>query len=285
MKISYLVLAHNNFIHLQRLINALNNSDTDFYIHIDKKTKNEFKVKGNNVRVLPEQFSINWAGFGMIEATLLLMKTAMTKSPQSDYYILISGVDYPIRPNSFLMDKLSTGKEFIDIAPIPVPYKPIERFEYFYFDYDRRNMKHYDPRFLTEVLLKKLKFKRNIPFQIYVGTQWFALTNGCVRYILQSLEDKPEYRKYFLHSLVPDESFFQTIIGNSPFAQNTDPCLTYTDWTVKIPPALISDEHIDLLKHKIIFDHEYGQSTPYFARKFDDNSLNIIQRIESELRR
>lgn len=38
MKICYLILAHNQPAQLFRLYNALNQSNSDFYIHIDKKS-------------------------------------------------------------------------------------------------------------------------------------------------------------------------------------------------------------------------------------------------------
>lgn len=174
MKICYLILAHNNFEHLDRMIDALDDSNSCFCIHIDKKTKEDYTPRKENVVVIPQHIDINWGGYTMIDATLALLNNGVNKMPDADYYILISGVDYPIRPKTFLHDLLKQGKEYIDIAPVPVPFKPIERYTYYYFDYNRRNLKHYNPYFLIEVLLKKLKIKRKAPFKIYAGTQWFA---------------------------------------------------------------------------------------------------------------
>lgn len=283
MKICYLILAHNNFRHLTRMIDALNDTDSTFYIHIDKKAKESYNSPSENVIIIPERIDINWGGYSMIKATLALMNKGIKSSPEADYYILISGVDYPIRSKSFLLDLLKEKKEYIDIALVPVPFKPIERYEYFYFDYDRRNLKHYNPLFLIEVLLKKLKVKRKAPFKIYAGTQWFALTRQCVEYILKISEEDRKYIRFFKHTLVPDEAFFQTIIGNSPFIQQTTSSLTYTDWDVPNPPAVIENRHIDFLKSHIEFNDEYGQRFPYFARKFNDDSKDIIKRIQEEL--
>ena len=48
MKIAYLILAHNNYNHLKRLVSALNDSNVVFFIHIDNTLKlpntlNEFE--------------------------------------------------------------------------------------------------------------------------------------------------------------------------------------------------------------------------------------------------
>ena len=283
MKICYLLLAHNNFKHLDRLIEALDDTNSVFYIHIDSKAEQEYIPAKKGVTVIPIRININWGGFAMVEATLALLKYATEHSPEADYYILISGVDYPIRSKSFLIDLLQKKKEYIDIAPVPVPFKPIERYEYYYFDYDRRNLKHYNPKFLLEVFYKKLGLKRRAPFKLYAGSQWFALTNACVRYILKTIDDDKRYVDFFCHTLVPDEAFFQTIIGNSPFLDKTVSNLTYTDWEVPIPPATIEDRHIELLKSHIEFNDEYGKRFPYFARKFNDDSNEVIKAIQAEL--
>ena len=283
MKICYLILAHNNFRHLDRLTEALCDAGSSFYIHIDKKVETVYIPSSANACVIPERIDINWGGFSMIEATLALLNYGTAHSPDADYYILISGVDYPVRSKDFLHNLLEKGKEYIDIAPVPVPYKPIERYEYYYFDYDRRNLKHYNPKFLAEVLLKKFSIKRKTPFKIYAGTQWFALTQRCARYVLDTVNKDKRYADFFRHTLVPDEAFFQTIIGNSPFYEHTASSLTYTDWEVPVPPATIEERHIEFLKTHVEFNDEYGQRFPYFARKFNDNSERLLEEIEKEL--
>lgn len=286
MKVCYLILAHNNFIHLKRLINALNDEyASSFYIHIDKKVKTKPIYSDSRIKIIPESFSIHWGDFNMVKATLALLGNAINNREKADYYILLSGVDYPVRPKEYLQNLLSEGKEYIDIAPMPVPDKPMDRFNYYYFDYDRRNLKHYNPKFLFEVFLKKLQIKRKIPFNLYVGTQWFCLTHDCVQYILKTVKEDKRYIDFFSHTLIPDEAFFQTIIGNSPFADRTATSLVYTDWSVPVPPAIIEERHIKFLEENDGFQTEYGYCRPYFARKFQDNSEAIIKEIDERLRK
>lgn len=286
MKVCYLILAHNNFIHLERLVKALDDEyASSFYIHIDKKVRSKQTFSNPKINIIPEHFDIQWGTFSMVKATLALFNHAMNNVEKADYYILLSGVDYPIRSKQYLQNLLSTGKEYIDIASAPVPYKPMSRFEYYYFNYDRRNLKHYNPKFLLEVLLKKIGFKRKIPFQLYVGSQWFALTYNCIQYILEAVREDKRYVNFFSHSLISDEAFFQTIIGNSPFIDNVATSLVYTDWDVPVPPAMIEERHIKFLEENDGFQTEYGYCHPYFARKFQDNSESIIKEIEERLRK
>ncbi|MDU1889695.1 MAG: beta-1,6-N-acetylglucosaminyltransferase [Dysgonomonas sp.] len=283
MKICYLILAHNNFHHLDRLIEALDDENSVFCIHLDKKVQGSYSSSRSNVKIIGQHVDIRWGGFSMVKATISLLKYGVKRYSDSDYFILISGVDYPIRNKGVLYNLLSKGKEYIDIAPLPVPYKPVERYEYYYFDYDRRNLKYYNPKFILEVILKKFKIKRKAPFKIYVGSQWFALTNKCTEHILDTIKNDRRYIDFFKHTLVPDEAFFQTIIGNSSFSNYTVSNLTYTDWEVPIPPATIGEQHVEFLKTHIEFNDEYGKRYPYFARKFNDGSENILKLIRDIL--
>ena len=284
MKICYLILAHDNFVHLDRLISALDAGDASFYIHIDKKAEKQYISNQKNVVVIPQHFNIRWGGYQMIEASLSLMRQSKKEVPDADYYILLSGVDYPVRSQEFLYKLLGERREYIDILPMPAPAKSMDRFNHYYFEYDRRNIKLYNPKLLLEVLLKKLNIRRSIPFKLYAGTQWFALTGGCLGHILDVIEKDPCYVRFFRHSLIPDEAFFHTLIGNSPFIQNVATSLVYTDWKVPVPPAVIDERHINLIENQIRFEDEYGIRYPFFARKFKDQSADIIERIDSKLR-
>jgi hypothetical protein len=187
MIINYLILAHSNYQFLDHLIEGLNSSNVRFYIHIDKKVKEIYENKKSNVFVLKKRIKINWGGFGMIEATLELLQNAFENNKSSkSRYVLISGADYPIRSNIFINNILKEDLEYINISPAPLSHKPIKRFEYFHFDYARKviNFK-FVLRYFCEKTLKILRIKRKIPFKIFVGSQWFALTNNCVGYILE----------------------------------------------------------------------------------------------------
>jgi hypothetical protein len=286
MKIAYLILAHNNYGHLKRLLNALNDSNVVFFIHINKRSKmpntlNEF----DNV-VFIERINVWWAGWSQVDATIRLIRQAMIH--HFDYYIYISGTDYPIRPNSFLYNKLSKGGEFIDIIEKLVEEKPELRIKYYYFDcFDRKDLINLKTVFflLLERTCRLFVQKKTYPFKkIYYGSSWWALSHDCLGYVLDQIDNNRDYIRFFQTCWAPDESFFQTIIGNSPFFSNCQPNLTYVDWDSVPQPALINQKHIELFKKHSEFNKPYGIYTPFFARKFDDNSTNLIELIEKELR-
>src|SRR4051812_35408709 len=111
MRIAYLILAHNNYTHLQKLIDALNEFDCKFYVHIDKKSPLP-NLKGDNIIFIKNRVKVYWSTFSEVQATLHLMDEA-ARDRRHDYFVLISGVDYPIRSNAEIIKKLSNGGEFI----------------------------------------------------------------------------------------------------------------------------------------------------------------------------
>lgn len=286
MKIAFLITAYNNYNHLKRLLTALNDNNVAFFIHINKKsempnTLNEF----DNV-VFIERINVWWAGWSLVDATIRLIRYAHTCG--FDYYILLSGTDYPIRPNSFLIKILSNGGEYINISEGFCDHKTEDRIKYYYFDcFDRRNLGNIKTLFflMLESTLQLFVQKKTYPFkQIYHGSTWWALSHDCLTYVLDLIDTRKDYCRFFRTCWAPDEFFFQTIIGNSPFFGKCKTNLTYTDWSSEPAPALINQNHIDLFKRNIEFQDAYGTYTPFFARKFDDNSATIVALIDKELR-
>jgi len=276
LKIAYLIQAHDNYEHLQKLIHALDEPSSEFYIHIDKKSAMP-SFKAENIFFIRERQNIHWGGFSQVKATLFLLQTAIKSN--CNYYAFISGADYPVKSNSFLHNLLKNGGEYIHIQEGVNTYNPLSRYKYYYFTdhYNRRNKKNLKTSIFLKIerLLRSLRFQKKIAFNIFVGAQWFVLSKACVEYILKQVEDNKNYIQFFKSAFCPDESFFQTIIGNSPFYQQVRGYLTYTDWSVDPGPAIISEEHVPVLK---------AATGKFFARKFNNNSAAVINAIDKALR-
>ncbi len=84
-----------------------------------------------------------------------------------------------------------------------------------------------------------------------------------------------KYAHFFKTAFCSDECFFQTIIGNSEFYKQVKGYLTYTDWSVNPGPAMINQDYLPLLK---------AATGKFFARKFNDDSIAIINIIDEQLR-
>jgi hypothetical protein len=287
LKIAYLITAYSDFAHLERLVGALDAPGVWFFIHIDARSTvpdgvtERLSARGN-VTLAPRR-PVWWGGWSHVEAILALMKEAAA-SGGWDYYVVLSGADYPIRSNAAIFETLSGGGEFINATPGFRAGKPEGRVCYYWFDrFDRRRI---TPRALimrgAEMALRGLGVvKRRYPFaEIYSGIVWSALSGGCVRYILDYIRDNPRYVAFFRTALIPEEMFFHTIIGNSPFAPDIRHTPTFMDWNhSSASPPLIGEAHLSRLAP--------GASPPVdrlFARKFNDASGPILDYIDAEFR-
>jgi hypothetical protein len=83
--------------------------------------------------------------------------------------------------------------------------------------------------------LGRLWPKRNFKgLEPVFGSTWWGLTGDCVTYVLNYINNRPQYAQLYKNSWCPDEEFYHTLIRNSPFhAQaagfgiDQDPDITY----------------------------------------------------------
>ena len=292
MKIAYLILAHENPSHLHRLISALSDDDTEFAVHIDRKSNlTKFQSIGALPRttLIPNRHLICWGGFSIVRATLDLMQFA-TGSSSFDRYCLLSGADYPIRSNETIRDTLTgSAAEFICCYPMPGPRnrKLLSRLETFRFEGAlgpsrfRRVALHQTNRLFST-------YKRNYKTVLggmtpFAGSQWWCLTHNAVSYILRFVSENPGFVRFFRHSHIPDEMFFQTILGNSTFHSRITRNLTYADWSQGIQrhPAPLTKAHIDrFASANFQIDDEEGKGPCLFARKFAKANAQLIEHID-----
>ena len=105
---------------------------------------------------------------------------------------------------------------------------------------------------------------------------WWCLTKECVAYIDRFVQEHPAYIRYFRKVFIPDESFFQSIVSNSPYSDRViSDDLRYTDWenpNPLYPRTLESSDFARLMA-----------SPKLLARKFDDRSQELLGHMDSEM--
>ena len=139
-KHAYLIMAHNEFYILEKLIMLLDDSRNDIFLHIDRKIKNfdfdKFKkmVKKSNL-YFTERVDIVWAASSQIECELVMLTEAIQKG-KYDYYHLLSGVDLPLK-NQKEIHKFfdqQQNKEFVHFSSLkPITGNLLERVKYYHF--------------------------------------------------------------------------------------------------------------------------------------------------------
>lgn len=304
MKIAYLILAHKHPLHLTRLISALQSEHAHIFLHIDKKALSMICPSvASDITLIQNTVTVNWGGFSLVQATLNLMQEAAA-SGEYDYFILLSGADYPLRSNAYILRFLQryNGKEFINLDKMLEATKPLDRIEYFYlekkFNFANPFLSKRANRCVRKIntLLHTPLLKRRYPeqyahFTLYAGSQWWALSKACVDYILQFITHNPEYVRFYKHTRVPDEMFFHTILGNSPFKEHVVGAIFYADWVTGASshpghPARITLQHLPLLSQKMApTSNGNEEKRPLLARKFTDGSQKVIRAIERLFRK
>lgn len=271
MKHAVILLWHKN---LPQLIDLINFFDQDFrfYIHIDKKSrlsKEEVeRVRSmRNVALVLSHYKINWGGFNILKAEMLLLRR-MIKDEPFDYVHFMSGQDYPIKPlhqiKKFYED--NSGTEFLQFHAYPfkewegATYARVSLYRLFdCFDYRTEKGRLAITRIAK--MQDKLHFMRRIPDQyprLYGGSNWFSMTGVCAAYVCNHY--KRSFYNRLKYTFAPEEMFFPTVIMNSPFAEKVrNDNLRYILWAGgNSPQTLTMSNWASIITTNALF-----------ARKFD----------------
>lgn len=298
MKLAYLLLCHNTPDHTGRLVEALTAEGNDIYVHLDAKSDLPINLPaGTAVSYVDDNVPVYWGEFSQVQAILLLMKLALRSTTEYDYLVLLSGSDYPVRSQAYIKSffQKNYGCEFINTVKMPNEQlgKPLTRLTEFRPGSDRRMLK---PASELLVRLSRLAgggyprrdYRRALSgLTPYAGSTWWALTAGACRHILTFCDAHARFVDYFKCTLCPDEMFFQTIIGNSGFAEKIRHNLTYVDWDRFGPPfpAWINPWHLEHFRANRPLHEEdaYGEGELLFVRKFRDDSVSLTAQIDEWL--
>lgn len=289
MKHAWLIIAHNNFEILEKLLKYFDHECNNIYLHLDKKVKC-YKVPENickkaNLCVVPNPVNVMWGGSSQIECEMKLLEIAL--KDKNDYYHLISGVDVPLQKFSALENffQIHKGKEFVGFVDGEIDPK---------LYLDRVGVHHYfqnsigkRDKFIGKVLNKlqnmiiKLELifgidrnKKN-NFLLSYGPNWFSITDDFAKYVVSQ---KKFISKRFKFSFCADEIFLQTLMVNSTFKNKNysienkeNQILRHIDWD-RGNPYTFGLEDYELLKN---LPKEF-----FFARKFDyQKSPEIVEKL------
>jgi hypothetical protein len=267
INIAYLILVHRLPNQFKKLFKAIYDPSNFYLIHIDKKANEQigeevtdFLNKYPNVHILKSE-NVIWGGYSMVQAELDGMKYLLEMDAKWDYFINLSGQDYPLKSQKIIKDFLSqnNGKNYIKFADQeksrPETMNRIEN--YFEETEDKISDKTYKREFMKDV----------VP---YIGGQWMILTRSCCEFISNNMEVK-KFEDYYLNTLIPDESFFQTVLMNTSFDgilidDDKRAIIWIPDGDIKLRPKTFTETDLNFLQ----------TGNHLFARKFDDNVDNII---------
>jgi hypothetical protein len=291
MKIAYLMLVHRNPQLLARVIRALSSEECGFFIHIDRKSniENYSKITDSNVFFCEPRTSVYWGEFSQVEATVSLIKMALCSESQYEYFVFLQGSDYPLRSSSYIQRffEENRGFEFISLAKMPAPGFPMSKINKLRYPSDRPILRLIS-RGLAKLGLASRDYRKSLgDLQPYAGDACWVLSRSACEYILEYAKSNPQIEKFFRNSFTSDEMFFHTIIGNSAFSSRVRRNLNFRDWPEPgNHPNMLSEANVKVIEaHDMLWvEDAYGGGEALFARKFSDDNLELVDRIDNMIR-
>ncbi len=272
-KQAYLIMAHEHFDLLEKLLLLLEHPMHDFYIHVDKKS--DFREQERFKDLLTEStvtfvkpISVLWGDYSQIDCEMRLIKAAAQHNYA--YYHLISGVDLPLKRASYIYEFFSKQEdvEFVDFISREFPQSLEERFQYYHLFKNVRNPKPFKNRLIqkSKQIQKQLNINRvkNKDIKFGKGANWFSITNSFAQYIVSH---EGFVRSTFGHTICCDEIFLQTLVLNSEyvnhlpdkaFADNSECIMRKIDWTRGAPYTYRKEDFEELISTKCLFARKFN---------------------------
>ncbi|MEM7172269.1 MAG: beta-1,6-N-acetylglucosaminyltransferase [Pseudomonadota bacterium] len=274
MRIAYFIGIHKNAAQFGRLLGALYRDCDQYFVHIDQKQSESFCAEvanliaaWPNVHLLP-RLSVTWAGWSQCEMELAALGLACLSGQRWDYWINLSGQDYPIKPVQEIADFLSAekGKNFIDSRAIqqlePQLRRVVKRrYQWLALEWGGRTRRL--PLPTGAILSNKLTT---------YGSSWHMLSRGYCDWVAATGNKMAKIMRFTKSS---DEFLHQFLIEQSPFADSLDlDNRRFYIFDGRPNPEILTGSHFDQL----------AGSNAFFARKFDpEQSKELMDRIDDEL--
>jgi len=287
MRIAYLVFAYQNPMLIGRTIDRLTCDDVSFFVHIDaRRDIAPFAgLRAANVVFADRRVRVHWAEFSGVAAIIGLIRQALAAPKPFDYFVLLSGSEYPLRSREYIHDffEKHRGQEFITMARMPAPGKPLSR-----LNTVRRPSSRPAARFLSRSLAKVGLGQRDYrqafgTMEPYSGMTWWALSREACRYVVDFVDRDTVLQGFFKDTFAPEETFFHTVLGNSPFLTRARRNLLYEDWSAAgAHPARLTGAHVAWMESQdeVRLDDAHGPGELLFARKLSDETLELTSRID-----
>ncbi|UHO39526.1 glycosyl transferase [Chryseobacterium capnotolerans] len=212
--IAYFIIIHHRPDAFKEMFQKIYTRDQFYLIHIDRKAKAEFTeeiqlylIHFPNVYIL-ESMNIVSGGFSMIQAELNAMEYLLNVSHDWDYFINLSGEDSPLKSQNIIRQFLTVnnGRNYLFYYDQKF-YRPdtLQRIQNHFTELTHK---------ISSFIYKREFMKGVIP---YIGGKWFILTREtCV--FMTNNKRVMDFEDYYLHTLLPAESFFQTVFMNTDFS-------------------------------------------------------------------
>lgn len=286
-KHAFCVMAHDDAYCLKTLIKLIDSSDTDIFLHIDKKSSllknNKFRTDKSRLIILDEKerVNVNWGGLSQVKAEINLFRKALD-TDNYRYIHLLSGADLPLKPIEKIINfynNLPPKENIVNFSygetiDSNVEFKTL--FFHPFVEYQRyrkdgnplHSIQDFGAKLIRNLFVKIqkiIKFQRDWKnLVVKKGSQWVSITPKFARYLVQQ---EKFILKRFKGVICPDEIFIHTMIYNSEF-RNTihdydnknNESIRLIDWKRGFPYVWKINDKDELLNCKALFARKFSSS-------------------------
>ncbi|CAH0189363.1 beta-1,6-N-acetylglucosaminyltransferase [Chryseobacterium sp. Bi04] len=287
VRIAYFIMVHHKPEVFKAMFQKIYTRDQFYLIHIDRKSTSQFTeeiqqyaVQFPNVYIL-DSLNIVSGGFSMIQAELNAMEFLLNVSREWDYFINLSGEDYPLKSQQIIRKFLTVnnGRNYL-----------------FYYD-----QKFYRPDTLQRIqnhftelahVISSFIYKREFMKGVtpYIGGKWFMFTRETCLFLTNN-KRVMDFEEYYLYTFLPAESFFQTVLMNTSFSD----IIVNDDKRAVIGKSIFKNKQ-DILHYikslessNQLFIRKINNKTDESVLTYIENSFHIplpeVDEIEKELKR
>ena len=234
MRFAFIISAHNDPVHLHRMIACLP-PQSEFFVHIDAKADlRQFtsQIRDDRVHFTEKRTDVMWGSIGVVAAQMETIRQALDvhRRRPFDYFISLSGLDYPLWSNQRIEQFFAEqqGREFIVTLPMEGQGEAARLYrEHRPFNYKSWRYGSLGSKFRVALrktiyaigIRKSLRFKvRDREYTLHKGSMWWAITPGLAALALRYWDTEPAYVRYFHDGFAPDETFIPTLTAHSAYA-------------------------------------------------------------------
>lgn len=312
----YFVTSHNNPEQVARLTRALRRLSPDAVIAVHHDYGGSYldpSVLGPDVHLLRNLHPIEWGDASRMEMMLRCFRWSLDVEGW-DWFVLLSGQDYPVRPLADLEAMLAGAAVdgFVEHARVGEEKdldrdrrrdQTVRRYFYRYYRLPRLRLASRLPAPVRRSLQARKATLRKVPSPVYVrtlprdlgariglralrtpfrdgfacykGSDWFTLSRRAVQRMIQGLDDRQDVVRHYRRCMNATESVFVTIMANDPELSISPEQLRFTSWPPGAPhPETLTVDDIDRMR----------ASGKYIARKFDPKvDTAVLDRLDELL--